>query len=136
MRLLSILIILITSLTSTSIQSKQLHHNVTQYMYTGIIIMSCNNLKSVQKVAAADKVSIQLARDVLQQEALKGNCGLHRPPLLVHLEKKIESYKDYANSSVSIWKLASSNMWSIFADNKVLESPINPVPKQTKGVEA
>ena len=136
MRLLSILIILITSLTITSVQSKQLHHNVTQYMYTGIIIMSCNNLKSVQKIAAGDKVSIQLARNILQQEIIKGNCGLHRPPLLVNLEKKIESYKDYTNSSVSIWKLASSNMWSIFADNKVLERPINPVPKQTKRVEA
>ena len=97
--------------------------------------MSCNNLKSVQKVAAADIVSIQLARDVLQQEALKGNCGFHRPPLLVNLEKKIESYKDYTNSSVSIWKLASSNMWSIFADNKVLKSPITPMLKQTKGLE-
>tara|TARA_R100000995_G_scaffold84422_1_gene63042 strand:+ start:284 stop:580 length:297 start_codon:yes stop_codon:yes gene_type:complete len=98
--------------------------------------MSCNNLKSVQKIAAADKVSIQLARNILQQEIIKGNCGLHRPPLLVHLEKKIESYKDHANSSVSIWKLASSTMWSIFEDGRVLESPINPVPKQTKGVEA
>ena len=136
MRLLSILIILITSLTITSVQSKQLQHNITQYMYTGIIIMSCNNLKSVQKIAAADKVSIQLARNILQQEIIKGNCGLHRPPLLVHLEKKIESYKDHANSSVSIWKLASSTMWSIFEDGRVLESPINPVPKQTKGVEA
>ena len=61
MRLLSLLIILIISFSSTSLKSKE----TTQYVYAGIIIMSCNNLMSVQKIAAADKVSIALARSVM-----------------------------------------------------------------------
>ena len=128
MRLLSLLIILIISFSSTSLKSKE----TTQYVYAGIIIMSCNNLMSVQKIAAADKVSIALARSILHKEVIKARCGFHRPPSLVSLESKVLDYKDYTGSPTSIWKLSNQNLWSIFSNDKILKNKINPTVPQKK----
>lgn len=128
MRLLSLLIILIISFSSTSLKSKE----TTQYVYAGIIIMSCNNLMSVQKIAAADKVSIALARSTLHKEVIKANCGFHTPAVLVGLEKKILEYQDYNGSPTSIWKLSNQNLWSIFSNDKILKNKINPTVPQKK----
>jgi hypothetical protein len=130
MRLLSLLIIFIVSFSSTSLKSKE----TEQYSYAGIIIMSCNNLNSVQKIAAADRVSIDLARSTLHKEVIKANCGFHTPAVLVGLEKKILEYQDYNGIPTSIWKLVNQKLWSIFSNKKILKNKITPTVLQKKSI--
>ena len=126
MKLLSIFIILITFLFSTSssvsgpiIESEE----PKQILNAGVIIMSCNNIESIKKIAEGDKVSTALAKSFLHREIIKGKCGFYSPPFLVSLEKRIDLYKDYSNTLTGIWKLAGANLWSILQEEKILKKP-------------
>mgnify|MGYP003646369385 FL=1 len=128
MRLLSLLIILIISLVTTSVQSIE----TKQYLYGGVIIMSCNNPKSAHKIAAADKISKSLAVTALREEILAHRCGYHKPPVLVTLESKLIDYKDYEGNPASIWKISNINMWSLFTNANLLKTLIAPSLQKEK----